>query len=106
VFVIETDAFGAGIRVALMKVGHLLSISVLRHQSLSTYERELMVVMMAMEIWRPYLLGRHFIIRTYHFSLKYIMEKKITTLFQTKWLPKLMGFDYEIIYKHRKSNMV
>jgi len=58
-----------------------------------------MAVLMAVERWRPYLLGRHFIIRSDYFSLKYIMEQKITTLFQSKCLPKLMGFDYEVIYK-------
>ncbi|GJT35646.1 retrotransposable element Tf2 [Tanacetum coccineum] len=30
-----------------------------------------------------------------HFSLKYLLDQKITTPTQMKWLPKLMGFDYE-----------
>jgi len=64
-----------------------------------------MALVIAVERWRPYLLGRHFIIITYHFGHKYIIEQKITTSFQSKWLPKLMGFDYEIIYKQGKDNM-
>lgn len=61
--------------------------------------------MLAVEKWRPYLLGRHFVIKTDHFSLKYLMEQKITTPFQSKWLPKLMGFDYEVVYRKGKENM-
>jgi len=62
-------------------------------------------VVLAVEKWRPYLLGRHFIIKTDHFNLKYLLEQKITTPFQSKWLPKLMGFNYEIVYRKGKLNV-
>ena len=65
-----------------------------------------MAVVLAMEKWRPYLLGRHFVIKTDHFSLKYLLGQRITTAFQSKWLPKLIGYDYEIIYRHGKENVV
>jgi len=106
-FVVETDALGVGIGAVLMQAGHPVAYFSkalsLKRQSLTTYERELMAVVMAVKKWSPYLLGRYFIIRTDHFSLRYIMEQKITTPFQSKWLSKLMGFDYEIIYKQGKS---
>ncbi|GKG36613.1 putative mitochondrial protein, partial [Tanacetum coccineum] len=56
--------------------------------------------------WRGYLLDRHFKIKTDHFSLKYVLDQRITTPFQSKWLPKLLGFDYEIEYKKGKENVV
>jgi len=34
------------------------------------------------------------------------MEQKFATVFQSKWLPKLMGYDYEIQYKQGKENLV
>ena len=77
-FVLEADASGSGIGAVLMQDGH--SIAYLskalspKHQSLSTYERELMAIVMAVEKLRSYLLGRHFLIKTDHFSLKYIVE--------------------------------
>ena len=77
-----------------------------RHQNLSAYEKELMAVVLAVEKWRPYLLGRHFIIKRDHFSLKYLLKQKIATTFQSKWLPKLMGYDYEITYRKGKENIV
>ncbi|GKA14729.1 retrotransposable element Tf2 [Tanacetum coccineum] len=66
-----------------------------RQQALSTYEKEFLAVLMALEKWRGYLLDRHFVIKTDHYSLKLTVDKKITTPAQMKWLPKLMGFDYE-----------
>ncbi|GJV76333.1 putative mitochondrial protein, partial [Tanacetum coccineum] len=55
---------------------------------------------------RGYLLGRHFKIKTDHFSLKYLMEQRLSTPFQIKWLPKLLGYDYEILYKKGSENIV
>ncbi|GKA86442.1 retrotransposon-related protein [Tanacetum coccineum] len=34
------------------------------------------------------------------------MEQRLTTPFQIKWLPKLLGYDYEIIYKKGSENLV
>ncbi|GKA99186.1 reverse transcriptase [Tanacetum coccineum] len=53
-----------------------------------------------------YLLDRHSIIKTDHFSLKYLLDQRITTPTQMKWLPKLMGFDYEIVYKKGVENVI
>ena len=109
-FVVETDASGVGIGAVLMQDAHpiayLSKALSPKHQHLSAYEKEFLAVVMAVDKWRPYLLGRHFIIKTDHFSLKYLMEQPITTPFQGKWLSKLMGFDYEICYKKGKENVV
>nr|GEV27077.1 zinc finger, C3HC [Tanacetum cinerariifolium] len=72
--------------------------------TLSTYEKEFLAVLMALERWRCYLLDRHFIIKTNHYSLKYLLDQRITTPTQMKWLPKLMGFDYEVVYKKGSEN--
>ncbi|GKA29324.1 reverse transcriptase [Tanacetum coccineum] len=75
-----------------------------RHQALSTYKKEFLAVMMALDMWRGYLLDMHFKIKIDHFSLKYLLDQRLTTRFQTKWLPKLLGFDYEISYKRGADN--
>ncbi|GJY66195.1 retrotransposable element Tf2 [Tanacetum coccineum] len=74
--------------------------------ALSTYEKEFYAVLMALEKWRGYLLDRHFKIKTDHFSLKYLLDQRLTTPFQAKWLPKLMGYDYEISYKKGSENTI
>ncbi|RVW24893.1 hypothetical protein CK203_079475 [Vitis vinifera] len=59
--------------------------------ALSTYEKEMLVVVKAIKKWRPYLLGKPFTVRTDHRSLKYLLEQRITTPVQTRWLPKILG---------------
>nr|GEY41994.1 retrotransposable element Tf2 [Tanacetum cinerariifolium] len=36
----------------------------------------------------------------------YLLNQKLTTPFQFKWLPKLLGYDYEIMYKKGSENVV
>ncbi|GKC04118.1 transposon ty3-I gag-pol polyprotein [Tanacetum coccineum] len=70
----------------------------------STYAKEMLAIVEAIRAWRPYLLGRKFYVQTDHRSLKYLMEQRIMTLEQQKWISKLVGYDYEITYKPRKEN--
>ncbi|GJV00143.1 retrotransposon-related protein [Tanacetum coccineum] len=109
-FIIETDASSQGIGVVLMQHGH--PIAFIRktlspkNLMLSTYERVLLVVIHAVQKWNNYLLDKHFIIKTDQESLKYLLEHKLTTHFQQKWVSKLLGFDYEIQYKKGVENKV
>ena len=50
------------------------------------------------------MLGKPFTVSTDQKSLKYLLEQRITTPAQTRWLPKLPGYDYEIEYKRGPEN--
>ncbi|GKD34066.1 putative mitochondrial protein [Tanacetum coccineum] len=65
-----------------------------------------LLMKMALDKWRGYLLDRHFKIKTDHFSLKYVLRQRLTTPFQNNWLSKLLGYDYEISYKKGSENIV
>jgi hypothetical protein len=39
-------------------------------------------------------------------SLKYFLEQHISSQEKQKWVTKLFGYDYEIIYKKGKDNVV
>ena len=73
---------------------------------LSTYEKELLVLVIVVHKWRPYLLGRPFVIKTDQQSLKYILEQRITTPAQQKWLAKLLGYLFVMEYKKGCENRV
>ncbi|GMI89824.1 hypothetical protein HRI_002651700 [Hibiscus trionum] len=61
---------------------------------------------MAVKKWTAYLVGRHFIIRTDHQSLKFLTENQAITPFQEKWVIKMMGYDYEVQYRKGCNNVV
>lgn len=56
-------------------------------------------IVLAKQNSRPYLLGKHFKIKTDHQSLKYLIQQKIVTPTQQKQLTKLLGYDFTMRYK-------
>lgn len=109
-FIIETDASGTGVGAILMQQGRPIAYYskalTPKQQSLSTYEKELWAIVLATHKWHSYLHGHRFIIKTDHQSLKYLLEQRLSMMLQQKWLAKLMGLDYEIMYKKGKENTV
>lgn len=70
----------------------------------STYEKELLAMVHAVEKWQPYLLGRRLIVMTNHLSLQHLFTQRIVNPIQQKWLTKLMVYDYETVYKMGSQN--
>jgi len=50
--------------------------------------------------------GRNFKVKTYHDSLKYFLEQRLSSKEQLKLVTKMLGYGFEIIYKKRKKNVV
>jgi hypothetical protein len=109
-FVLECDASGKGINTVLMQEGRPLAFTSeqLSERNLGKpiYEKEILAILLSVELWRPYLLGQCFPIKTDHQSLKYFLEQRISSQEQQKWVTNLFGYDYEIIYKKGKDNVV
>jgi hypothetical protein len=75
-----------------------------RKQGWSVYSKEMLAIMEAIRLWRPYLMGRHFQIWTDHKSLRFFLEQRVVTPKQQRWVSKLLGYDYEIMYRIGRTN--
>lgn len=106
---IETDASEAGIGAVLMQRQHPIAFLSQalgpRQRSLSTYEKECLAILRAVDKWRSYLLLTEFTIRTDHWSLSCLDEQRLTTPWQHKALSKLLGLNYRIEYRKGATNL-
>ncbi|KAL4354155.1 hypothetical protein GQ457_06G012060 [Hibiscus cannabinus] len=109
-FIVETDASDQGVGIVPVQKGKPLAFFSkglgVRYQGLSVYEKEMLAALMAVKKWPAYLVGRHFIIKTDHQSLKFLAENQAINTFQQKWVVKKMGYDYEVQYRKGVHNVV
>ena len=77
-----------------------------KYLHLSTYETELLALATMVKKQRPYLFGKPFIVRTNHQSLKFLLEQRIATPAQQKFLTKLLGCAFVVEYKKGVENKV
>jgi hypothetical protein len=82
-FFIETDASAVGVGAILMQKGHPLAFLSKalgpKSRGLSTYEKEYLAVILAVQQWRYYLQHTEFIILTDHKSLTQLNEQRLHT---------------------------
>jgi len=109
-FFLETDASGYGIGAVLMQNGHPLAFISKdlgpKSQGLSTYEKEYLAILLAVQQWRSYLQHGEFVIYTDQKSLTQLSEQRIHTHWQQKVFTKLLGLQYKIVYKKGVDNRV
>jgi hypothetical protein len=109
-FVVECDASGAGVGAVLHQgsgaIAYFSRQIAAQHAHLAEYERELIGLVQAVRHWRAYLWGREFIVKTDHYSLKYLLDQRLTTIPQHQWVSKLIGYDFRVQYKPDTSNTV
>jgi hypothetical protein len=106
--VVDCDASGSGFDVVLHQGARPLAFYsraiAPHHAKLTAYERELIGLVKAVKHWRPYLWTRPFIMRTDHFSLKYLLDQCLSTIPQHSWVSKLFGFQFTVEFNPGRQN--
>nr|KYP34553.1 Retrovirus-related Pol polyprotein from transposon 297 family [Cajanus cajan] len=107
-FEIECDASGKGIGAVLMQhkrpIAYFSKALSKKALSKAAYDKEIMALAVAVQHWRPYPLGRHFLVYIDQKSLKHLLHQRITTADQQNWIAKLLGYSFDIIYKPGPEN--
>lgn len=63
-----------------------------------------MAFVLAVQHWRPHLLGRKFGVYSNQKSLKHLLQQRITKVDQQNWIAKLLGYQFEVVYKPGTEN--
>lgn len=77
-----------------------------RERNYSASERELLSVLHAVEQFRPYIEGSHFKVISDHSALQWLHKNKDPHGRLARWAMRLQQFDYEIVFRKGKQNVV
>lgn len=109
-FSVYTDANDYSIRVVLQQQGRPVTFFNkalrVRNQTLSIYEKQMLVVLLTVRRWHARLVGRHFKTRIDHQSLSVLSDQVDINPFQQRWVVKMLRYDYEVIYRKGINNRV
>ena len=72
----------------------------------STYDKELLALVRALQVWQHYLLPNEFVIHTDHESLKWLKGQGKLSKRHARWVEFIETFPYVIQYKTGKDNVV
>jgi hypothetical protein len=108
-FVVCTNACKEGIGGVLTQNGYVISYEsrkIKEHErNYVTHDLELATIIRALKMWRYYLTGKKFELRTYHSGLKYLFEQPTLNDRQTRWMEFLSMTLISGILREKKINL-
>jgi hypothetical protein len=72
----------------------------------ATHDSELEAIMHSLNMWRHYLMGKRFELRTYHNGLRYLFEQPTINDRKNRWLEFLSEHEFDIKHVKGKENKV
>ena len=112
-FILDTDASNDGIGAVLSQTDdqgheHVITFgSRLLTKAERKYcvtRRELLAVVTFIKQFRPYLLGKHFTLRTDHGSLVWLTNFKDPQGQLARWLEQLQEYDFTVVHRHGRKH--
>jgi len=108
-FILDTDASCIGIGAVLSQkqegkervIAYYSRILNKPERNYCVTRRELLAIVDSFKFFRHYLLGRKFLVRSDHISLKWLMSFRELEGQLARWLERLQQFDFDVI--HRKG---
>ena len=106
-FILDTDASKVGIGAVLSQVQEGVErviafgsqVLTKAQRNYSTYDRELLAVVTFASLYRCYLLGNTFTLRTDHQALRSLFSSKEPTGRRARWIEYLAEFQYDIVHR-------
>lgn len=113
-FIVTIDASINGLGAMLSQMKHekecaiafASRITTQYEKNYLTHELEGLGLMFALKIWRVYLIGKKFLVKTDNSALTYIQKNKDHVNKLARWSLQLQEFDFEIIHTKGKNNLV
>ncbi|KAE8690692.1 cytochrome P450 78A7-like [Hibiscus syriacus] len=109
-FEVYIDASDFAIGGVLMQEGHPIAFESRKlndtERRYTVQEKEMTAIIHCLRVWRHYLLGAHFTIKTDNVATSYFQTQKKLSPKQARWQDFLAEFDYTLEYKPGKTNVV
>ncbi|KAG8364869.1 hypothetical protein BUALT_Bualt18G0043300 [Buddleja alternifolia] len=109
-FELHTDASDFAIGGVLMQEGHPIAFESRKlnetERRYTVQEKEMTAIVHCLRIWRHYLLGSRFVVKTDNVATSYFQTQKKLSPKQARWKDFLAEFDYVLEYKPGKANVV
>src|SRR5580765_2349779 len=111
-FILDTDASNIGIGAVLSQkqdgsekvIAYFSRVLSKSERNYCVTRRELLSIVDSIKFFRRYLLGRKFLIRTDHISLRWLMSFRDLEGQLARWLERLQQYEFEIIYRKGLSH--
>jgi hypothetical protein len=109
-FFLCTDACKEGLGGILSQKDHVVCYESKKlkenERNYATHDLELATIVHALKMWRHYLVGKKFELRTDHCGLKHLFGQPTLNARKTRWLEFLSEYDFEIKHINAKENQV
>ncbi|KAK3011135.1 hypothetical protein RJ639_012860 [Escallonia herrerae] len=109
-FEVHTDASDFALGGVLMQEGHPVAYESRKlneaERRYTTHEKELLAVVHCLRIWRHYLLGSSFIVRTNNTAVSHFLSQSKLTSKQARWQELLAEFNFMLEYRTGSTNCV